>query len=688
MAIYKEDFADIELTTGIIHRSFLTKMIGEGDKLANRFGIRAYRNGEPETLGGSCTGYFIRADGGTVTIGGTVNGNIAYVDLPEQCYAIEGQFALAIKVNNQGTTGTLRIVDGVVSNTSTGTIVDPGTILPTIETLIAAIEAAVATIPADYSYINEILKKYVNMNILDPSSISDASQRYESGITYTVNDTNGVVTASGTAVYDAWIHLYPVGTFDVSSGGLYYLCGCPEGGGDDTYYLYLENSNSVTQCKDTGKGVFINIAASQSLRVCFLVKAGKTVSSLSFKPQLIKVTAGGETTDSIVQMWQDGLQFQYWDSKTEKADKYYTLGSNGTISVNSSAGYIINTMFCPAGNIYYRHLSGAFTIVVDLVSKTAVTLQGGFGKSQYIHNGSITVTHPVMIFATSNNDNQPLVTNSPVFPSYYIYGKYCATRTITIGTGGDFSTLKEGIAYAVQFEDAVVDVLAGTYNLISEFGSDYFEALNSGSSELSGIQIGNGITINFSPQSKVVCNYTGSNQYARIKFSPFNMMPGTKGFTLNGLTLECSNVRYAVHDECNANAAYYRNRYIDCRMSKDNSAATGWLNPLVIGGGLGQNGHIDIIRCLFDSETIASVPSGKQVNYHNASSSGSKSFLYVSDSYFDGIYSCGLSYYGASTEITEMQVSGCSLPAEPSINQEGSASIVNVAIRKFNNVIR
>lgn len=151
MAIYKEDFVDIELTSGSIYRSFLTRTIGEGDALANRFGVRAFRNGAAETLGGNCTGYFIRNDGGTVTITGTVSGNTAYVDLPEACYAVEGQFALAIKVSGSGVTGTLRIVDGVVSNTTTGTIIDPGTIIPSIEDLMDAIDEAVASIPADYS---------------------------------------------------------------------------------------------------------------------------------------------------------------------------------------------------------------------------------------------------------------------------------------------------------------------------------------------------------------------------------------------------------------------------------------------------------------------------------------------------------------------------------------------------------
>ena len=152
MAIYKEDIVNIELSTGKIFRSFLPTTIGAGDDIANRFGVRAFRDGVAESIGGSCFGLFIRADGTTVAISnGVVSGNLAYVTLPEACYAVEGQFALAIKCQGGGVTGTLRIVDGVVSRTSTSATVDPGTVIPSIEDLIEAIDDAVASIPADYS---------------------------------------------------------------------------------------------------------------------------------------------------------------------------------------------------------------------------------------------------------------------------------------------------------------------------------------------------------------------------------------------------------------------------------------------------------------------------------------------------------------------------------------------------------
>ena len=92
MAIYREDIVNVELESGTIFRSFLNHTIGSGDAMANRFGVRVFRNGVAENIGGTCSGFFIRADGSTVVIsGGTVNGNLAYVDLPEACYAVEGQ---------------------------------------------------------------------------------------------------------------------------------------------------------------------------------------------------------------------------------------------------------------------------------------------------------------------------------------------------------------------------------------------------------------------------------------------------------------------------------------------------------------------------------------------------------------------------------------------------------------------
>lgn len=142
MALYRENYKRIDLAEGNMVRDTIAPLIGEGDNSANRFGIEVFRNGVEENLTGStCAGYFIRANGDTVIIsGGTVTGNKAYVTLPQSCYVYEGRFTLAIKLTGGGVTGTMRIIDGCVANTTTSAIVDPGHVIPDIDELLAQIE--------------------------------------------------------------------------------------------------------------------------------------------------------------------------------------------------------------------------------------------------------------------------------------------------------------------------------------------------------------------------------------------------------------------------------------------------------------------------------------------------------------------------------------------------------------------
>lgn len=146
MAHYREHILDIDLESGGVDRSFLNHPIGEGDNAANRYGIRVFRNGQPVTLGSATVqGYFVRhATGETVLTGnGVVTGNVAYVTLPQSCYAVEGNFSLTIKLTGGGVTGTMRIIDGTVVNTTTDTIIDPGQVIPSIEELIAMMEEVI-----------------------------------------------------------------------------------------------------------------------------------------------------------------------------------------------------------------------------------------------------------------------------------------------------------------------------------------------------------------------------------------------------------------------------------------------------------------------------------------------------------------------------------------------------------------
>ena len=129
----------------------LNPMLVSQDALANRIGVRLFEGKTPYSPGGSCAGFAVRRDGATVPIAGTISGNEMYIDLPAAAYALDGPINIGIK-NVQGSAETTVFLGmGTVIRGETGTAIDPGTIIPSVSALIAQIENAVASIPADYS---------------------------------------------------------------------------------------------------------------------------------------------------------------------------------------------------------------------------------------------------------------------------------------------------------------------------------------------------------------------------------------------------------------------------------------------------------------------------------------------------------------------------------------------------------
>lgn len=142
------DVVNIDLNKGL-SRTYAGMVLATGDNMANCFGAALYRGGEAVDITGyAVTGYFIRKSGAeTVVIVGKAEGNEAIVELPQACYAFDGNFSLAIKVSGADVTATVRVVDGAIRLTQTGVMIDPGDVVPSLDELfaqIAAMEAATA----------------------------------------------------------------------------------------------------------------------------------------------------------------------------------------------------------------------------------------------------------------------------------------------------------------------------------------------------------------------------------------------------------------------------------------------------------------------------------------------------------------------------------------------------------------
>lgn len=131
--------------------TFLHGNLFSQDNAGNTINVYVMNNGEPATIGGTVSANVIRSDGNTVAVSGAISGNKAYVILPQAAYAVPGRVEIIIKLTQSTTVTTIAAIVANVYRSTTDTVIDPGTVIPSIQSLIAQIETAVDSIPVDYS---------------------------------------------------------------------------------------------------------------------------------------------------------------------------------------------------------------------------------------------------------------------------------------------------------------------------------------------------------------------------------------------------------------------------------------------------------------------------------------------------------------------------------------------------------
>ena len=125
-------------------------ILAQGDVAADSFGV----TGEGLT-GLSASANFIRADGVTVQLAGTVSNNIASVSLTEECLYYDGAFTLALFLADSSRRHTARVISGRVVRTVSERILDKGAVYD-----VAALRAEIAkkvTAPAGTGSAGDVL---------------------------------------------------------------------------------------------------------------------------------------------------------------------------------------------------------------------------------------------------------------------------------------------------------------------------------------------------------------------------------------------------------------------------------------------------------------------------------------------------------------------------------------------------
>lgn len=139
-----EIWVNHDMAKGLVDPLQLAGLTYTGSAKGDTIGVHILRDGIPsvELAGKTVLGYLIRPDQQTVVIPGVVSGNNVSVTLPSEAYAYSGRCSLVIRVSD--TSGAkIPVFAGYFSIglTATDETVDPGIPIPSLEDLLAQIDA-------------------------------------------------------------------------------------------------------------------------------------------------------------------------------------------------------------------------------------------------------------------------------------------------------------------------------------------------------------------------------------------------------------------------------------------------------------------------------------------------------------------------------------------------------------------
>lgn len=116
----------VDIRQGAVHL-VLRAPLATMDNMAHVFEAQVYDGDAAADLSGAkCEAYFIRADGVTVMLDGTVSGSTASVTLGANCYAVPGRFELAVKLTQGDTVHTILRAEGSVTTSRTDAMTGAG----------------------------------------------------------------------------------------------------------------------------------------------------------------------------------------------------------------------------------------------------------------------------------------------------------------------------------------------------------------------------------------------------------------------------------------------------------------------------------------------------------------------------------------------------------------------------------
>lgn len=130
-------FFETDMTQGVKMQR-LGRLFASGDRAAHTFKVRVKG---ADLSGYSADGYMIRATNDTVLVSATVDGDTVIATLPEACYTVPGGFSLIIRVSKSDEQTAVFWGVGTITRSRTDVVVDTEKKIPSLEELLAQIDA-------------------------------------------------------------------------------------------------------------------------------------------------------------------------------------------------------------------------------------------------------------------------------------------------------------------------------------------------------------------------------------------------------------------------------------------------------------------------------------------------------------------------------------------------------------------
>ena len=169
-----ERWVDLHLDGGRTAAIDLGPILYVGDNKPLRLGVRLYdADGEVDVPDDGVSGWAIIASGETISpFTGGNDGNKGWIDVPQAALVTPGRVEIFLRITDGNDMTVSLYATGTVKRTTTGTVVNPGTVIPNVDQLNTAAAQCIAATEAAQAALTDAVTATVNGTTLVISALT------------------------------------------------------------------------------------------------------------------------------------------------------------------------------------------------------------------------------------------------------------------------------------------------------------------------------------------------------------------------------------------------------------------------------------------------------------------------------------------------------------------------------------